>query len=130
MKRGIAFLGMSLVVLALVSGCAGVQTASKLNDQQLTSSDTPIAHLHADNWGIYLLPIVPLLTGSTANPGWPAIFDDTVNVESVVDMTTAKSKSLGATKTTDLESKTSSVWLVPTLFFWYKSVEVSGNASK
>jgi hypothetical protein len=45
-------------------------------------------------------------------------------------MTTAKSKELGATKITDLQSSTTSVlvWPIPPFLLWYKAVQVSGNA--
>ena len=80
--------------------------------------------------GAFNAAFVPLFTGSTGHPGLPAFFSDDVTPKSVVDMVTAESKKQGATKTMDLESRTSSVWLFPTVFFWYKSVEVSGNAVK
>ena len=130
MNSKCAVVGMSLALAAMVSGCASVSPATKLNGQLLTPSDAPIAHLNASTCGIYWLPMFPLLTGSTDKPGKAALFKDTVTVESVVDMTTAKSKALGATKTTDLQSSTTSmlVFPVPPFLLWYKSVQVSGNA--
>ena len=130
MNSKLLVVGTILSLIVLVSGCATVNTATKLNGQQLTQSDTPIAHLNGSNWGIYWLSIVPLLTGNTDKPGMPSVFKDTVTVESVVDMTTAKSKELGATKITDLQSSTTSVlvWPIPPFLLWYKAVQVSGNA--
>lgn len=132
MKSKVVAVMVSLVITAMVSGCATMSTAGKLNGQKLTSTETPVAHLNGSTWGIYWLPTFPILTGSTDKPGKVAAFKDTVTVESVVDMTTAKSKELGATKTTDLQSSTTSILVfpVPPFLLWYKSVQVSGNAVK
>lgn len=132
MNRNTMRLGMGLVMAVMVSGCASVSPATRLNGQMLTPGDKPVAHVNASTWGIYWLPIVPLVTGSTDKPGEMSFFKDTVTVESVVDMTTAKSKELGATKTTDLQSSTTSmlVFPVPPFLLWYKAVQVSGNAVK
>lgn len=130
MKARILVAGTGLMLAALLGGCASVKTATKLNGQLLTPNDTPIAHVNGSNWGIYWLPFVPLFTGSTEKPGDSEIFRDTVTVENVVDMTTARSRALGAKKTTDLQSSTTSILVfpIPPLLLWYKSVEVSGNA--
>jgi len=129
MKKGIVSVGLA-AAMAVVCGCSSVNLATQLHGQKLTASDEPIAHINGSCSGLYFLPIVPLFTGSTGHPGLPAFFSDDVTPKSVVDMVTAESKKQGATKTMDLESRTSSVWLFPTVFFWYKSVEVSGNAVK
>lgn len=132
MNRKVAVIGMGLVVATMVSGCASVNPGMKLNGQMLTPSDKPVAHLNASTWGIYWLPMFPVMTGSTDKPGKSSFFKDTVTVENVVDMATAKSKELGATKTTDLQSHTTSILVfpVPPFLLWYKAVEVSGNAVK
>jgi len=62
-------------------------------------------------------------------------FNNTVTVENTVDMVTEKSSQMGAKKTTDLQSSYTSIWIpfvpIPPFFlYWYKSVEVSGNAVK
>ncbi len=123
---------LCVAVGALAAGCASVDVAQKLNGQQLTQSGTSIAHLNGSNWGIYWLKIIPIFTGSTDHPGQQLAFKDTVRLDTVVDMTTASSKALGATKTTDLQSHETSVLVfpLPPFLFWYKAVEVSGNAIK
>lgn len=131
MNRKLLVAGTILALASLVSGCASVDIATRLNGQQLTAQgDTPIAHLNANNWGIYWFPIIPLITGNTRNPGMVSVFEDNVTVKDVVDMTTARSMTLGATKLTDLQSSTTSVLVfpIPPFLLWYKAVQVSGNA--
>lgn len=124
-----AVLAVSVGILA--AGCASVHTATQLNDQRITTdASTPVAHVHGSNWGIYFLAHAPVLAGDTAKHGIIAIAEDTVTVADAVDMVTRKCKELGATKTTDLQSSTTSVWIIPFPIFWYKSVQVSGNATK
>lgn len=43
-------------------------------------------------------------------------------------MATKKAKEMGGKRLSDLQSERISVWIPP--FFWYKSVEVSGNVIK
>ena len=130
MWKRLALAVVAVGPMVLGSGCASIQVAQKFNDQQITTdSAAPVAHIHGNTWGFYLLPIVPLLTGDTVSPGNIAVGKDTVTVGSAVDMVTAKSKALGATKTTDLCSSTSSLPVVPPII-WLKSVHVSGNATR
>jgi uncharacterized protein YceK len=118
-----------MAVLALaVSGCAGVSTGKRLNGMKLTEDNAdPVAHVNAESWGIYFLPIFPLITGDTSSTaGGMAFLADSCKVEPVVDMSTRAAKEMGAARLTDLTSSVTSVWIPP--LFWYKSVQVSGNA--
>ncbi|HPN83901.1 MAG TPA: hypothetical protein PK821_01065 [Victivallales bacterium] len=130
MKK-MAFLVVCAVAIIAVAGCASMQTATTLNDQKISAADANVAHINGDNWGVYVLWF-PILTGDTSKPGSIAIMKDTVNVPSVVDMVTNKSKEHGGTKTLDLVSSRSSMPV-----FWFiipivslKFVEVSGNSVK
>lgn len=116
--------------LFVVVGCASVQTAQKLNDQKLTTGgDVSIGNVNASNWGLYLLWI-PVLTGDTDNIGSMAFNKDTVNTESVVAVATKKAKEMGATKSVDLNTSTSSIWIMPLFVGFLRSVQVSTNAVK
>jgi len=117
--------GMSLFV-----GCASVDVAKTFNDQQLTMPQSKaVAHLNGDCWGVYLLSIVPLVTGDTSAGGSTMVFgQDNCTVDAVTGMVTRKSKELGATHTVDLVSRRDSTWIAPLLLFWYKDTQVSGNA--
>lgn len=126
----ISFSGVSLF------GCSTLKTGKELNGQMLTATnDEPVAHIYGDTWGLYLFPLIPVITGDTDSPGSMTFFNDTVTVEDTVDMVTKKSSQMGAKKTTDIQSSYTSIWIpfvpIPPFFlYWYKSVTVSGNAVK
>ena len=121
---------MSVLAVVVISGCSSVQVATKFNDQKLTlASNAEVAHLNGSTWGLYILSI-PVLTGSTAKPDNMVFGEDSVNVPSVVDMVTAKSKALGGKEVVDMTSSTSSLWIAPLFVVFIKSVEVSGNSVK
>ena len=69
MKKIMLLLSIAAVGL-FMSACASVEVVKdpNLNGQAIANSGRTIAHLDAQNWGIYLFTI-PLLTGSTENPG-------------------------------------------------------------
>ena len=104
MKKIMFLLSVAAVGL-LFAGCASVEAVQNpnLNGENISLSGTPVAHLNAQNWGIYLFSI-PLLTGSTDAVGSIAVLQDTVNVDSMIPVITAKSKELKASQTLDLAS--------------------------
>ena len=126
MKKIMLLLSIAAVGL-FMSACASVEVVKdpNLNGQAIANSGRTIAHLDAQNWGIYLFTI-PLLTGSTENPGSIDVLKDTVNVPSLMPVLTAKSKALGASKTLNLASQYSESWLI----FYTRSINISGNAVK
>lgn len=128
LKKLIALCLMASLLVTI--GCASVQTAQKLNDQKLTTgAEVSIGNVNAQNWGLYFL-WVPFLTGDTDKIGSMAFMKDTVNTESVVAVATKKAKEMGATKSVDLNTSASSMW-IPFLFVGFiRSVEVSTNAVK
>ena len=126
MKKIILLLSIAAVGL-FMRACASVEVVKdpNLNGQAIANSGRTIAHLDAQNWGIYLFTI-PLLTGSTENPGSIDVLKDTVNVPSLMPVLTAKSKALGASKTLNLASQYSESGLI----FYTRSINISGNAVK
>ncbi|HCG24334.1 MAG: hypothetical protein V8T87_14145 [Victivallales bacterium] len=126
MKKIMLLLSIAAVGL-FMSACASVEVVKdpNLNGQAIANSGRTIAHLDAQNWGIYLFTI-PLLTGSTENPGSIDVLKDTVNVPSLMPVLTAKSKALGASKTLNLASQYSESGLI----FYTRSINISGNAVK
>lgn len=124
MKKMMLFISVAAVGL-LFAGCASVEAVqgANLSGEKISNSGTPIAHLNAQNWGIYLFSI-PLLTGSTEAPGSIAVLKDTVNVQSMMPVVTAKSKELKASKTLDLASQYS----VGGLIFYTRKINISANA--
>ena len=115
----------------LLAGCSSVHVVRDLNGQQLTATgETPIAHLNGDIYGYYLFGLWPLVTGNPAHTNGTAWFTDTVTVKAAVDMVTKQGKELGATKITDLYSRSDSTGLQTLFTVWYYDVQVSGNAVK
>ena len=117
----------------MFAGCASMEVTQdpNLNGQKLAAAGTTVAHITADNWGLYFLWI-PLITGGTDNPGTIVFSQDTVNSNSVISMVTKKSKELGGTASQDLWSVKNSMMLpfpIPFLFY-LKSVNVSANVIK
>ena len=126
MKKIMLLLSIAAVGL-FMSACASVEVVKdpNLHGQAIANSGRTIAHLDAQNWGIYLFTI-PLLTGSTENPGSIDVLKDTVNVPSLMPVLTVKSKALGASKTLNLASQYSESGLI----FYTRSINISGNAVK
>ena len=126
MKKIMLLLSIAAVGL-FMSACASVEVVKdpNLTGQAIANSGRTIAHLDAQNWGIYLFTI-PLLTGSTENPGSIDVLKDTVNVPSLMPVLTAKSKAHGASKTLNLASQYSESGLI----FYTRSINISGNAVK
>lgn len=122
----------AVAAATLFTGCANIQTAQKddLSGMKLTTTDkADVAHVHADNWGLYLLWI-PLLTGSTDSVGDMSWNKDTVKVSPMTKLLTAKAKELGATSIVDLRTNTSGMALPPFFIFSIQDIDVSANAVK
>ncbi len=131
MFKKLAYMAAVTASASIITGCASVDVAKEFNTQRVTvERTTPVAHVNGSTWGLYCLNI-PLITGSTKEVGQIAFGEDSVNIQSVVDIVTKKSKMLGATKTTDLTSSNGSTWIpIPPFVFFLKATEVSGNAVK
>lgn len=133
MKKMMLAVFAAAAVIAM-TGCSSFTSAANLNRVKIipgTQAHDYQAHVHADVWGVYLLGAIPMFSGSTVTPGRCTFFNDTVNVPSVVGMTTKMTRTrLNSDKLYDLQSSTESTWLVPSVLFWYKRVQVSGNVSR
>lgn len=134
MKKMFVLLAVFTVALVFTAGCASVQVTqpADLGGMKLSAADQPIAHINAQNWGLYFLS-VPLITGSAVKPGSIAWFsEDSVNVPKTVGVLTQAAKDVQASKVTDVTSDRSSMMLpfpIPFLFY-FRSTNVSGNAVK
>ena len=126
MKKIMLF-ASALAAGLLLSACASVEIVKdkNLSGQKIANSGTTLAHVDAQNWGIYLFTI-PLLTGSTANPGSIDVLKDTVTVGSLMPVLTAETKKLGATKVLNLASQ----YKVGGFIFYSRSINISANAVK
>jgi hypothetical protein len=133
--RGAQFLLGGATIFLMLGGCATltVVPAERLAGQQLTPAAAPVAHIYADNWGIYLFKYLPIVTGSLARPGvprFPALFSDQVRIDLLVEKVSEQSKERGGTVLTDLRTRDRSYYLPYTLIFWLNEFEVSANASR
>ncbi len=125
----------SLFSLAALPGCATVEVATdlQLHGQRFAPEAEPVAHIYADNWGIYLMRLIPIITGNLGDPGtshFPALFTDNVRVDLLVETVTAESLRRGGTILTDITTRDRSYWMWWTLVFWLREFEVSANASR
>ncbi len=118
------------VLCCMLNGCAEIHVARNLNGQALSDAGEPIAHVSAMNWGYYLFAYVPLVTGSTENPGAIRFFSDTVEADDLVTLVTEKSKELGGTHTTDMYSSVLSWWISGIPILWMREAHVSANVSR
>ena len=130
MTRRTMALGVALALVLGTFGCASVDCGSSFSGMELTADGAaPVAHVNGSCWGVYFLPMIPLLTGDTTNPGKAVtVVSDTVRVEPVVEMVTAEAKARGATKVIDLQSHRTGLYIPPV--FWFKACQASGNAVK
>jgi len=126
MRKVLLFAAVAFVAAAFC-GCASVTKvdAKDLNGQDISYSGKPVAHVVADNWGLYVFSI-PLITGDTANPGKTVFLQDTVTVAKVTNMMTAESKKMGASKVYNIVSSTAT----NPFFFGFKEVQISANLVK
>jgi hypothetical protein len=130
-----AWSALSVAIGLLITGCATLKVVStdQLNEQRLSESGTPVAHLYVANWGIYLFSFIPIVTGNIDNAGGaqiPRLFTHNVRVDLLVEKLTQESRRRGGTFVTDLRTRDRSIWMPLTLIFWLNEFEVSGNASR
>ena len=132
MIKKVIFSVVAVAMVVSLAACSSVQIATVLNKQDLTTDPNyeSVGHIHGKIWGIYLMGL-PLFTGSSVSTGKCALFTDTVTVNNTVDLVTKEAKNrMNGVVVTDMNSETTTVWLIPTGLFWFKSVEASGNVLK
>ena len=117
----------TVLTAAVLCGCASVSVVEgpDLNGQKLARSGKSVAHLQAENWGIYLF-MIPLITGSTDNFGVPTLVTDTVSPQALTAAVTKQAKAAGARTTADLVTDVTSAGFI----FYYRSGTASGTAVK
>jgi hypothetical protein len=131
----IGFVWAGLSALLLFQGCAVLEVvpAQQLHEQRLTTDAAPIAHIYADNWGVYLFKYIPLISGNLNKariPQSPVLFTDNVRIELLVDKVTQEAQRRGGALITDLRTRDRSYWLGWSVFLWLNEFEVSANASR
>lgn len=89
-----------------------------------------VGHVYANAWGIYFMGKAPLVTGGLDAEDMPAWrwFEDSVEVETVVELLAAEARRRGATHIIDLETDWYSSWSAATVFFWTIETQASATA--
>ena len=131
MMKKLACLAACVISAVALSACSSFEIGSNTNDVKFTTTDAEtLAHVHADIWGVYVFGL-PVISGSSVQPGKCVVFSDTVDTANAISFLTYNAKRrLNATTITDVQTERTTGWLVPTVFFFYRDVQVSGNVLK
>ena len=131
MMKKLACIAACVISVVALTACSSFEIASNTNEVKFTTTDAEtLAHVNADIWGVYVFGL-PVISGSSVEPGKCVVFSDTVDTGNAVSFLTRNArKKLNATVITDIQSERTTGWLVPTLFFFYRDIQVSGNVLK
>ena len=123
MKKLIMFIGVAVTSIFL-AGCSTVQITDleQLNGQPLTLQGQTVAHINAENWGLYFCGL-PLISGGVEEADTTAWFSDTVNVPNVVNLATKTARKIGGKRTLDMHS----TWHDVGFILYIKKCQVSAN---
>ena len=131
MMKKLACIAACVISAVALTACSSFEIASNTNEVKFTTGDAEtLAHVNADIWGVYVFGL-PVISGSSVEPGKCVVFSDTVDTGNAISFLTRNArKKLNATTIVDVQSERTTGWLVPTLFFFYRDVQVSGNVLK
>ena len=131
MMKKLACLAACVISAVALSACSSFEIGSNTNDVKFTTTDAEtLAHVNADIWGVYVFGL-PVISGSSVQPGRCVVFSDTVDTANAISFLTYNArKRLNATTITDVQTERTTGWLVPTVFFFYRDIQVSGNVLK
>jgi len=131
MMKKLASLAACVISAVALSACSSFEIGSNTNNVKFTTTDAEtLAHVNADIWGVYVFGL-PVISGSSVEPGKCVVFSDTVDTSNAVSFLTRNvQRKLNATTITDVQTERTTGWLVPTVFFFYRDIQVSGNVLK
>ena len=131
MMKKLACLAACVISAVALSACSSFEIGSNTNDVKFTTTDAEtLAHVNADIWGVYVFGL-PVISGSSVEPGKCVVFSDTVDTANAISFLTYNAKRrLNATTITDVQTERTTGWLVPTVFFFYRDIQVSGTVLK
>ena len=131
MMKKLACLAACVISAVALSACSSFEIGSNTNEVKFTTGEAEtLAHVNADIWGVYVFGL-PVISGSSVEPGKCVVFSDTVDTSNAISFLTRNTRrKLNASAITDVQSERTTGWLVPTLFFFYRDIQVSGNAVK
>ena len=131
MMKKLACIAACVISAVALTACSSFEIASNTNEVKFTTTDAEtLAHVNADIWGVYVFGL-PVISGSSVEPGKCVVFSDTVDTSNAISFLTRNAqKKLNASTITDVQTERTTGWLVPTLFFFYRDIQVSGNVLK
>ena len=131
MMKKIACIAACVISAVALTACSSFEIGSNTNEVKFTTGEAEtLAHVNADIWGVYVFGL-PVISGSSVEPGKCVVFSDTVDTSNAISFLTRNArKKLNATTITDVQTERTTGWLVPTVFFFYRDVQVSGNVLK
>ena len=131
MMKKIACLAACVISAVALTACSSFEMATNTNNVKFTAGDAEtLGHVNADIWGVYVFGL-PVISGSSVEPGKCVVFSDTVDTSNAISfLTTNVQKKLNASVITDVTSERTTGWLIPTVFFFYRDIQVSGNVMK
>ena len=131
MMKKLACIAACVISAIALTACSSFEIGSNTNEVKFTTTDAEtLAHVNADIWGVYVFGL-PVISGSSVEPGKCVVFSDTVDTSNAISFLTRNArKKLNASIITDVQSERTTGWLVPTVFFFYRDIQVSGNVLK
>ena len=88
MMKKLACLAACVISAVALSACSSFEIGSNTNDVKFTTSDAEtLAHVNADIWGVYVFGL-PVISGSSVEPGKCVVFSDTVDTGNAVSFLT------------------------------------------
>ena len=131
MMKKLACLAVCVLSAIGLSACSSFEIGTNTNDVKFTTAEAEtLGHVNADIWGVYVFGL-PVISGSSVQPGRCVVFSDTVDTANAISFLTYNArKRLNATTITDVQTERTTGWLLPTVFFFYRDIQVSGNVLK
>ena len=131
MMKKLACIAACVISAVALTACSSFEIASNTNEVKFTTTDAEtLAHVNADIWGVYVFGL-PVISGSSVEPGKCVVFSDTVDTSNAISFLTRNAqKKLNGSTIIDVTSERTTGWLVPTVFFFYRDIQVSGTVLK
>jgi hypothetical protein len=113
-SRPFAASALAAAVALAAAGCANVQTTNRFGAPVGGKEVQPRDSIVVENSGFYLFGVVPLVSGSTENPGGSTLFNNTVTLENNLRLLEAEAAKKGPFVLDGLSSveDSSSAWSI------------------
>lgn len=97
----------ALLLLLACAGCATIERAHDYHGRRFENGEQPLETVEIENTGYLLFKFLPLGSGNPARPNRAdsLLFQNTVTLQSNLDMLSAEMARAGATRLLDLSSR-------------------------